>query len=117
MSNLTISEAPLLVLFGSKAAYQVLMYLENYENGYASKIANTFDMSLNEVQKQLAKFEDSGLLVSRKREQPECSILKKAPSQTNSVNSYRQCSKYFRNRREKNSTEKEGARDVGVSAR
>lgn len=79
MSNLTISETPLLVLFGSKAAYHVLMYLENYENGYASRIANTFDMSLNEVQKQLAKFEDAGLLVSRKEGTARVFYFKKSP--------------------------------------
>jgi hypothetical protein len=34
-----ISERPLAGLFGSESAYQVLMYLENYENGYASNSA------------------------------------------------------------------------------
>ena len=62
----TISEAPLVGLFGSKAAYRVLMYLENYGQGYAAEIARTFGMSLSQVQNQLRKFEDLGLLVSRK---------------------------------------------------
>lgn len=62
----TISEAPLIGLFGSKAAYQVLMYLENYGQGYAAEIARTFGMSLSQVQNQLRKFEELGLLVSRK---------------------------------------------------
>jgi len=62
----TISEAPLLGLFGSKAAYQVLMYLENYGQGYAAEIARTFGMSLSQSQNQLRKFEELGLLVSRK---------------------------------------------------
>ena len=61
----TISEAPLIGLFGSKAAYQVLMYLENYGQGYAAEIARTFGMSLSQVQNQLRKFEELGLLVSR----------------------------------------------------
>ncbi len=61
-----ISEAPLIGLFGSKAAYQVLMYLENYEQGYAAEIARTFGMSLSQAQNQLRKFEDLGILVSRK---------------------------------------------------
>jgi DNA-binding IclR family transcriptional regulator len=62
----TISEAPLIGLFGSKAAYQVLMYLENYGQGYAAEIARTFGMSLSQVQNQLRKFEELSLLVSRK---------------------------------------------------
>lgn len=62
----TISEAPLVGLFGSKAAYQVLMYLENYGQGYAAEIARTFGMSLSQAQNQLRKFEELGLLVSRK---------------------------------------------------
>lgn len=66
MSMATISEKPLIGLFGSKAAYQVLMFLENYGQGYASEIARTFDMSLSQVQNQLRKFEEIGLLVSRR---------------------------------------------------
>jgi DNA-binding IclR family transcriptional regulator len=66
MSKVTISEAPLIALFGSVAAYQVLMFLENYEQGYASQIAKTFGMSLSQVQNQLQKFEKVGLFVSRK---------------------------------------------------
>ena len=66
MSKVTISEAPLIGLFGSKAAYQVLMYLENYGQGYAAEIARTFGMSLSQVQNQLRKFEELGLLISRK---------------------------------------------------
>ncbi len=65
MNKLEISEQPLLGLFGSKSAYQVLMYLENYNEGYASQIARTFDISLNQAQNQLKKFEEIGLLVSR----------------------------------------------------
>lgn len=65
MSKTFISEAPLNALFGSKAAYQVLMYLENYGRGYAAEIARTFGMSLNQTQNQLRKFEETGLLVSR----------------------------------------------------
>ncbi len=37
MSKSEISEAPLMGLFGSKAAYQVLMYLENYDSGFQSR--------------------------------------------------------------------------------
>ncbi|NGX16839.1 helix-turn-helix domain-containing protein [Wenzhouxiangella sp. XN24] len=62
----TISEGPLIGLFGSESAYRVLMYLENYGQGYASQIAKTFGFSLSQVQNQLRKFEDIGLLVSRR---------------------------------------------------
>ena len=65
--KIPISEAPLMSLFGSKAAYLVLMYLENYGEGYASQIAKTFKMSLSQVQNQLQKFEQLSLLVSRKQ--------------------------------------------------
>lgn len=59
------SQATLEVLFGGKAAAKVLLFIENYGDGYASRIAKTFDMSLSEVQKQLRKFEQIGILVSR----------------------------------------------------
>ena len=108
MTDPKISEAPLMVLFGSKAAYRVLMYLENYEKGYASKIANTFDMSLNQVQKQLAKFEESGLLVSRKEGTARLFYFKKSPV-TDELRKFLQSmlkvlpastlSKYYRERR------------------
>lgn len=65
MSKAVISERPLIALFGSESAYRVLMYLENYGEGYASRIAKTFGFSLSQVQNQLRKFEDVGLLVSR----------------------------------------------------
>lgn len=60
-----ISEQSLTGLFGSESAYRVLMYLENYGSGYASQIARAFDISLNQAQIQLKKFEEIGLLVSR----------------------------------------------------
>ena len=52
-------------LFGGKTSEQVLLYLENYEEGYGKAIADTYDIALSSVQKQLQKFEESGLLVSR----------------------------------------------------
>ena len=59
------TEATLETLFGGRAATKVLLFIENYSEGYASQIARTFEMPLSEVQKQLAKFEDVGILVSR----------------------------------------------------
>jgi len=66
MTKPQVSERPLIGLFGSESAYRVLMYLENYSKGYASQIARTFDISLNQAQNQLKKFEEIGLLVSRR---------------------------------------------------
>lgn len=52
-------------LFGGKTAAKVLMYLQNYEEGYASGISKTFDIPLSMVQRQLKKFEDGDVLTSR----------------------------------------------------
>jgi hypothetical protein len=52
-------------LFGGAAAERVLLYLDNYEEGYAKGIATTFEIPLNAVQKQLMKFESAGILVSQ----------------------------------------------------
>ncbi len=79
MNRVVISEAPLVGLFGSKAAYQVLMYMENYDQGYASQISKTFGMSLSQVQKQLVKFEQLGLLVSRKEGSARVYYFKRTP--------------------------------------
>lgn len=79
MSKASISEAPLAGLFGSKSAYQVLMYLENYEHGYASQIAKTFGLSLSQVQNQLQKFEQLGLLVSRKEASARVYYFRRSP--------------------------------------
>ena len=59
------TQATLEALFGGKAATRVLLFIENYGEGYASRIARTFEMPLSEVQKQLAKFEQAGIIVSR----------------------------------------------------
>ena len=74
-----ISEQSLMGLFGSESAYRVLMYLENYSNGYASQIARTYDISLNQAQTQLKKFEEIGLLVSRVEGTTRMYYFKKSP--------------------------------------
>jgi len=55
------------------------MFLENYESGYASEIARTFDISLNQAQNQLTKFEETGLLVSRKEGTTRTYYFKRGP--------------------------------------
>ena len=79
MNKVEISEAPLIGLFGSKSAYQVLMYLQNYNQGYASQISKTFGMSLSQGQKQLQKFEQLGLLVSRMEGSARVYYFKQSP--------------------------------------
>lgn len=52
-------------VFGNATAERVLLYLEQYERGYAQAIADTFgDVSLSMVQRQLARLERAGVLVS-----------------------------------------------------
>jgi DNA-binding transcriptional ArsR family regulator len=52
-------------VFGNATAEKVLLYMEQYEEGYAKAIADTFDdVSLSMVQRQLERFERAGLLVS-----------------------------------------------------
>ncbi len=52
-------------LFGNRTATKVLLYLENYEEGYGKAIAETFSLPLNAVQNQLQKLEEGGILVSQ----------------------------------------------------
>ncbi len=52
------------IIFGSEAAKQTLLYIQNYEKGYAAEIAETFEVSASMIQKQLSKFEEAGILVA-----------------------------------------------------
>ena len=52
-------------LVGNPTAEKVLLYLHNYGEGYGTQIAKTFDISLNQVQKQLDRLENGGIFVSR----------------------------------------------------
>lgn len=108
MSKPQISERPLIGLFGSESAYRVLLYLENYDSGYASQIARTFGISLNQAQNQLKKFEEIGLLVSRKEGTTRMFYFKKSPI-TDALRSFlrsmlevlprKSIEKYYRERR------------------
>ena len=51
-------------IVGNATAEKVLLYLTAYGEGYATAIAATFNISLNMVQKQLARFEESGLIAA-----------------------------------------------------
>ena len=52
-------------LFGNKTAARVLLYLQNYDDGYAREIAATFKLPPTAVQNQLRKFEQANILASR----------------------------------------------------
>ena len=51
-------------LFGNATIEKVLLYLQNYQEGYAAEIAATFSVRLSVVQKQLKRLEDGGIIVS-----------------------------------------------------
>ncbi|MGE0623832.1 MAG: winged helix-turn-helix domain-containing protein [Pseudomonadales bacterium] len=52
-------------IFGNRTAAAVLLFLENYGSGHASRIARTYDMPVSVVQDQLRRLENAGVLVSR----------------------------------------------------
>lgn len=52
-------------VFGNASAEKVLLYIEQYGEGYATAIAKNFDgLSLHMAQRQLERFESAGALVS-----------------------------------------------------
>ena len=53
------------VLLGSRNAERALIFIFAREEGYAREIASFYGADLKSVQKQLDKFEKSGVLVSR----------------------------------------------------
>ena len=53
-------------VLGSEGAERVLIFLAARGQGYALEIANTFDMSVSNVQKHLERMERGGLLVNAK---------------------------------------------------
>ena len=52
-------------IFGSASSTNVLLFLQNYGEGHASRMSKTFDVSVMGVQRQLRRFEENGILVSR----------------------------------------------------
>ncbi len=55
------------VIFGNSTTEKVLLYIDVYREGYGREIADTYEISLISVQKQLERFEIGGVLVSRMR--------------------------------------------------
>ena len=54
-------------LFGSRAAEAALLHLYHYGESYGRAISSDLEISLDSVQRQLDKFERSGVLVSKKQ--------------------------------------------------
>ena len=52
-------------IFGNSTAANCLLYLQNNGDGHARGIARSLDTPVSQVQKQLKKFEVSGVLDSR----------------------------------------------------
>ena len=52
-------------LVGNKTAARVLMYVQNYGEGYASAMARTFSSAVNPFVQQLDRLERGGILVQR----------------------------------------------------
>jgi len=52
-------------VFGNTSATYVLLFLQNYGEGHASRISKTFDVSVMGIQRQLRRFEENGVLISR----------------------------------------------------
>jgi predicted transcriptional regulator len=52
-------------VLGSRSASQTLLFLQNYGEGHARRIATTFHVSPTAIQRQLKRLEAEGILVSR----------------------------------------------------
>lgn len=52
-------------IFGNTTAAKVMLYLFHYGEAYASGIANDMGITLSQVQKQLDRFDEAGILVNK----------------------------------------------------
>jgi DNA-binding transcriptional ArsR family regulator len=53
-------------IVGNATVEKVLLFLQTYGHGYAREISETFRLPLSQVQKQLRRLEDGGVVVSRR---------------------------------------------------
>lgn len=51
-------------IFGSRSTTQVLLFLEAYGSGHATRMANTYEVSVMAMQRQLRRLEANGVLIS-----------------------------------------------------
>jgi len=52
-------------IFGNRSAMLVLLFLENYGEGHASRIAKTYGVAVMGIQRQLNRFEQEDVLISQ----------------------------------------------------
>ena len=52
-------------LLGSKTAQKIFLHLFHHGETYPSAIANDFEISLGQVQRQLDRFEQAGVIISK----------------------------------------------------
>lgn len=52
-------------IFGNRSAMLVLLFIENYGEGHASRMAKTYGVAVMGIQRQLNRFEQEGVLISR----------------------------------------------------
>jgi hypothetical protein len=50
---------------GNRTAAWTLLFIANYGEGHALRIARTFELSVSMVQRQLSRLEANGVLISR----------------------------------------------------
>lgn len=53
-------------ILGNETASKLMLYLVHYGEAYANGVARDMGITLSQVQKQLDKFEEGGVLVSKK---------------------------------------------------
>jgi hypothetical protein len=53
------------ILFGSEIRVMVLQYLYSKKEGYAREISRFYDTDLSQIQKQLERLEEGGILLSK----------------------------------------------------
>jgi hypothetical protein len=52
-------------ILGNRSAAQALLFLEAYGSGHALRIADTYEVPVSSIQRQLRRLEAAGVLVSR----------------------------------------------------
>lgn len=52
-------------ILGSDIAMKIMLHLVHYEEMYPSAVAKDYELTLSAVQKQFARFEEAGILVSK----------------------------------------------------
>lgn len=54
-------------ILGNPTIEKVLLFISVYNEGYAKRMADTFNIPVNGIQQQLSRLEEGGVLVSQKK--------------------------------------------------